>query len=95
MAEEIEHGTAHTTQEIADFTAKQQRIEQYAKASKDALQLLDLQNPPTKTYTVYSKELLRTYLKNPLSDQNQKNLRNVIVSMIVSIQNQNIIFLKK
>ena len=77
MAEEIEHGTAHTTQEIADFTAKQQRIEQYAKASKDALQLLDLQNPPTKTYTVYSKELLRTYLKNPLSDQNQKNLRNV------------------
>lgn len=73
----VEHGTQHTPLEIIEFTSRQQRIEQYKQAAKNALQLLDLQNPPTKSYTVYSKETLRTYLKNPLSEQNQKNLRNV------------------
>lgn len=73
----VEHGTVHSTKEIADFTAKQQQIEQFKQAAKAALQLLDLQNLPTKTYTVYSKESLRTYLKNPLTDTNQKNLRKL------------------
>lgn len=73
----VEHGTVHSTKEIADFTAKQQQIEQFQKAAKAALQLLDLQNQPNKTYTVYSKESLRTYLKNPLTDTNQKNLRKL------------------
>lgn len=73
----VEHGTVHSTKEIADFTAKQQQIEQFKKAAKAALQLLDLQNQPNKTYTVYSKESLRTYLKNPLTDTNQKNLRKL------------------
>ena len=73
----VEHGTTHSTKEIADFTAKQQQIEQFKKAAKAALQLLDLQNQPNKTYTVYSKESLRTYLKNPLTDTNQKNLRKL------------------
>lgn len=73
----IEHGSDHTTKEIAEFSARQARIEQYKKAASDALQLLDLQNPTNKTYTVYSKESLRSYLKNPLSDSNQQNLRKV------------------
>lgn len=73
----VEHGTVHSTKEIADFTAQQQQIEQFKQAAKAALQLLDLQNLPTKTYTVYSKESLRTYLKNPLTDTNQKNLRKL------------------
>lgn len=72
-----EHGSEHTVQEIAEFTARQQRIQEYAKAAKETLSLLDLQNPPSKTYTVYSKEALRNYLKNPLSDSNQQNLRKV------------------
>lgn len=75
--QKVEHGSAYTPKEIAEFTARQQRIEQYKQAAKDALQLLDLQNPPTKSYTVYNKESLRTYLKNPLSEQNQQNLRKV------------------
>lgn len=73
----VEHGTVHSTKEIADFTAKQQQIEQFKQSAKAALQLLDLQNLPTKTYTVYSKDSLRTYLKNPLTDTNQKNLRKL------------------
>lgn len=80
MAEDnvkIEHGSKYTAKEIAEFSARQSRIEQYKKAAKDALQLLDLQNPTNKTYTIYSKESLRSYLKNPLSDSNQQNLRKV------------------
>ena len=77
MATKEEHGSEYTPKEIAEFTARQQRIEQYAKAASDALQLLDLQNPPNKTYTVYSKESLRGYLRNPLSDTNQQNLRRL------------------
>lgn len=73
----VSHGTEHSIKEIADFTAKQQQIEQFKQAAKAALQLLDLQNPPSKTYTVYSKDSLRTYLKNPLTDTNQKNLRQL------------------
>ena len=75
--QENEHGTNYSIQEIAEFTARQHRVEQYAKAAKDALKLLDLENPTNKTYTVYSKESLRTYLKNPLSDSNQQNLRKL------------------
>lgn len=67
----------HSVKEIAEFTARQQRIEQYAKLAKDALTLVDLQNPPAKSYTVYSKSSLRGFLKNPLSESNQKNLRKV------------------
>lgn len=66
----------HSAQEIATFTSEQ-RMKEYVKAAKDAIQLLDLTNPPTKSYTVYSKSSLRTYLKNPLTDSNQKNLRQV------------------
>lgn len=73
----VSHGTEHSIKEIADFTAKQQQIEQFKQAANAALQLLDLQNPPSKTYTVYSKDSLRTYLKNPLTDTNQKNLRQL------------------
>lgn len=72
-----ESESAYTPKEIAEFTARQQRIEQYAKAAKDALKLVDLQNPPSKNYTVYSKASLRNFLKNPLTDSNQKSLRKV------------------
>lgn len=75
--EKVEHGTTHSTKEIADFTAKQEKIELFKQQAKAALQLLDLQNQPTKTYTVYSKDSLRGYLKNPLTDTNQKNLRKL------------------
>ena len=72
-----ESESEYTPKEIAEFTARQQRIEQYAKAAKDALKLVDLQNPPSKNYTVYSKASLRNFLKNPLTDSNQKSLRKV------------------
>ena len=62
--------------EIADFAEQQKRLA-WAEQLKNALKLLDLENIPSKTYTVYSKESLRSYLKNPLSDNNSKNLRKL------------------
>lgn len=44
---------------------------------KDALQLIDLTSNSSKTYQTYSRDNLRTYLKNPSSESNQKNLRKL------------------
>ena len=72
----VEHGVSKPVKEIQQFTKEQQKAA-WAKQVSDALRLIDLENIPSKTYTIYSKELLRTYLKNPLSDSNSKNLRKL------------------
>lgn len=46
-------------------------------ALKDVLKLIDLTNNKSQTYTTYSRDSLRTYLKNPASDSNQKQLRKL------------------
>lgn len=46
-------------------------------AAKDALALIDLTQSRNATYTTYSRESLRTYLRNPANENNQKNLRNL------------------
>lgn len=46
-------------------------------AVKDALALIDLSQSRSITYTTYSRESLRSYLKNPASESNQKNLRKL------------------
>ena len=63
-------------QEIAEFAERQKKVA-WAKQIQNALQLIDLENITTKSYTTYNKESLRTYLKNPLSDSNSKNLRKL------------------
>lgn len=73
---DVEHGNTKTMQEMAEFAEKQRKLA-WAQNVKNALQLIDLENLPSKTYTVYSKDSLRTYLKNPLSDNNSKNLRKL------------------
>ena len=70
------HGTEKSMEEMAKFSENQRTLT-WAQQVKNALQLLDLENIPSKTYTVYSKDSLRTYLKNPLSDNNSKNLRKL------------------
>lgn len=70
------HGTEKPMEEIAQFAGKQRKLA-WAQQVSNALKLIDLENIPSKTYTVYSKESLRTYLKNPLSDNNSKNLRKL------------------
>ena len=44
---------------------------------KGVLQLFDPERIPTRTTSVYSRENLRTYLRNPATDANNKNLRKL------------------
>ena len=60
----VEHGTVHSTKEIADFTAKQQQIEQFKKAAKAALQLLDLQNQP-RAHQIQDHQRRQIYSRRP------------------------------
>ena len=46
-------------------------------ALQGALSLIDLTQNKSVSYTTYSRESLRTYLKNPASENNQKNLRKL------------------
>ena len=56
---------------------EQKRQAAFAAALKKALQLFDPEKPPTKTTSTYSRESLRTYLRNPATDSNNKNLRKL------------------
>ena len=49
----------------------------FAEQLKNALQLFDPENPPTRTTSTYSRESLRTYLRNPATDSNNKSLRKL------------------
>ena len=66
-----------TQTENLEFTEKFNKMAQFAKAYDDVLKLIDLESNTTKTWTVFSKELLRTYLQNPYAASSQTNLRNL------------------
>lgn len=68
--------------ETKEQIAKLQEEEQKRKAAfaaelKQALQLFDPEKIPTRTTSTYSRENLRTYLRNPATDSNNKNLRKL------------------
>lgn len=46
-------------------------------ALKDVLSLIDLTKSKNITYQTYSRDSLRTYLKNPATESNQRNLRKL------------------
>lgn len=56
---------------------EQKRQAAFAAELKKALQLFDPEKPPTKTTSTYSRDSLRTYLRNPATDANNKNLRKL------------------
>ena len=63
--------------ENLQFTEQLENMKQYAKAVDDILKLVDLTSSTTKTWTVFSKENLRSYLQNPYSSSSQNSLRNL------------------
>ena len=63
--------------ENLQFTEKLENMKQYAKAVDDILKLVDLTASATKTWTVFSKDNLRSYLQNPYAASSQNNLRNL------------------
>ena len=66
-----------TDEERIAALQKEERARARFAAAKDVLQLIDLESSRTQSYTVYSKDNLRTYLQNPSTEANQKNLRNL------------------
>lgn len=56
---------------------EQNRQAAFAAELKKALQFFDPEKPPTRTTSTYSRESLRTYLRNPATDSNNKNLRKL------------------
>ena len=63
-----------TAAEMREFQKEALKKELYAKA-KQAVNLLDLTKTQTRSYTIYNKENLRSYMKNPMSNENR--LRNL------------------
>ena len=59
------------------FTENLERMKQFAKAYDEVLKLVDLTSNPTKTWTVFNKDNLRSYLQNPYSSNSQNSLRNL------------------
>ena len=66
-----------TTKERIEQLSREERNRAAFAAVKDALALIDLTQNKSITYTTYSRESLRNYLKNPASESNQKNLRKL------------------
>lgn len=56
---------------------KRQQIKQFATELKNVLQLFDPEKIPNRTTTTYSRETLRSYLRNPATESNNQNLRKL------------------
>ena len=56
---------------------EKENFEAFAKKLKDILQLFNPEKIPTRNTSTYSRETLRTYLKNPATESNNKNLRKL------------------
>lgn len=63
--------------ENLQFIEKLENMKQYAKAVDDILKLVDLTSSTIKTWTVFSKDNLRSYLQNPYAASSQNSLRNL------------------
>lgn len=68
-----------TSEQIARLQEdeQQRKIKQFAEELKNVLQLFDPEKIPNRTTTTYSRETLRTYLRNPATEANNKNLRKL------------------
>ena len=77
MAENKNKAETQIKKEELQFSEKLENLKQYFAAVENALQLVDLTSSATKTWTVFNKDSLRTYLQNPYSANSQTNLRNL------------------
>ena len=63
--------------ENLSFIEFAENMRQFAKAVDDVLQLTDLTSNSTKTWTVFNKESLRSYMQNPYASSSQTSLRSL------------------
>jgi hypothetical protein len=67
---------ATKTKDLKDVTDIEQ-LKQFAKSYEEIFKLVDLESSTTKTWTVFNKDSLRSYLQNPYSSNSQANIRNL------------------
>ena len=77
MAENKNNTEIQVKKDALQFTEKLENLKQYFAAVENAMQLIDLTSNAMKTWTVFNKDSLRTYLQNPYSANSQANLRNL------------------
>lgn len=66
-----------TDKERIETLSREEKNRAAFAALKDTLSLIDLTKNKNITYQTYSRDSLRTYLKNPASEGNQKSLRKL------------------
>ena len=66
-----------TTKERIEKLSREERNRAAFAAVKDAIALIDLTQTKNIGYNTYSRDSLRTYLKNPATEGNQKSLRKL------------------
>lgn len=66
-----------TTQKKIEYLSQQEKQTISFAQLKDILQLINLEKTKNLTSNTYSKENLRSYLKAPSTETNQKNLRKI------------------
>ena len=59
------------------FTADMDSLRQFAKSYDEIFKLVDLESSSTKSWTVFNKENLRSYLQSPYNATSQKNIRDL------------------
>ena len=59
------------------FTEMLENMKQFASVVDNILPVTDLTSNSTKTWTVFDKELLRSYMQNPYATSSQTSLRNL------------------
>ena len=74
---ETKNKVEETKTDLVKFTESLGNMQQFADAADSILRLIDLTQNTTKTWTVFSKDSLRTYLQNPYATNSQTNLRNL------------------
>lgn len=66
-----------TTKEKIEYLSKQEKQREAFEQLKDALQLINLEKTRNVTSNTYNRENIRSYLKAPSTETNQKNLRKL------------------
>lgn len=66
-----------TDRERIEKLSREEKNRAAFAAVKDVLSLIDLTQNQSISYTTYSRESLRNYLRNPASEANQKNIRKL------------------
>lgn len=66
-----------TDKQRIEVLSREEKHQAAFAAAKAALNHVDLTQSRTVNYSTYSRENLRSYLRNPATDANQKNLRNL------------------